>query len=136
MWSEELTDTFLFSVVESPVKDKTIIKSPRRFKVDDVNTPEYWQAVRAYLHYDLKFKNLNGPVAHSLFRLFEKHEAAMKSPRPPTTADPKLDASFMVINKRRSNFDLCGFLRKYPSCVQIVKRIREKIDVRYSSSIL
>ncbi|XP_066918164.1 uncharacterized protein [Clytia hemisphaerica] len=122
--------------VESPIKDKTFIKSPRRFKVEDINKPEYWRMVRSYLHHNLKFKTLNGPVAHSLFRLFEKFEGALKSPRPPTMADPKLDASFLVINKQRPNFNVSGFLKKYPSCVNTIKDIRGKIGVRYSSSIL
>ena len=127
---------FPFSVNESPVKEKDLIKYTQRFQLEDINGAQYWQLVRTYLVYNLGFKKLNDAVAFSLFQTYDNFKASINSPRPPTTADPKIDASLIVINKLRPNFDLDGFLKKYPSIVETIKQIRKKIGVSYTSSIL
>ncbi|XP_066932805.1 uncharacterized protein [Clytia hemisphaerica] len=121
------------NVVESPVKRKDFIKSCKRFKIEDVNQLEYWQCVKHYLFNNLGFKRLHDPVAHSLFRTNEKYVASLKSPRPPTIANPFEDAAFLVLSKPRMSFDFPGFFRRYPSCMRKIKEIRDELNIRITT---
>lgn len=123
---------FPFSVVESPIKQDEL-KSPRRFKIEEVNLVEYWRLVRKFLFKKLGYKKLNGPVACSIFQIHDKYVKSLTTPRPPTVAKPRDDAAFLVLNKPRATFDTRAFYKRYPSCIEQVKAIREKIDIRIST---
>ena len=116
-----------YSVIESPIKSKDLMKSHKLFTIEQINNPEYWQIVKVYIHNQLGYRKLNGPVAHSLCRIRDRFRASINSPRPPTIALPKEDAAFLVLNKPRKDFDFTGFFNKYPSCVGKIKEIRQKM---------
>ncbi|XP_066911609.1 uncharacterized protein [Clytia hemisphaerica] len=99
-------------VVESPIKQDEL-KSPRRFKIEEVNLVEYWRLVRKFLFKKLGYKKLNGPVACSIFQIHDKYVKSLTTPRPPTVAKPRDDAAFLVLNKPRATFDTRAFYKRY-----------------------
>ena len=111
---------------ESPLTIEELIEeeSTETFRYVDINTSRYWKEVRRLLFNRMGSKHLSPAHFHTFSDNFaRKGGIDCRSPK------PTFDAWCLVIGKCRREFDLSGFMEKYPSVENQLEGIRKYLNV-------